>query len=34
MGALLLKDKMMELKEEFDYSEYGGAPILGVRDPW
>lgn len=33
MGALLLKDKMMELKEEFDYSEYGGAPILGVKGP-
>lgn len=30
-GALLLKNKMYELKEEFDYSEYGGAPFLGVR---
>lgn len=30
IGALFLKDKMMELKDEFDYSEYGGAPILGV----
>lgn len=30
-GALLLKDKMYELKGEFDYSEYGGAPFLGVR---
>ena len=33
MGALLLKNKMGELKEEFDYSEYGGAPILGVKGP-
>ncbi len=31
MGALLLKDKFGELKNEFDYSEYGGAPILGIR---
>jgi glycerol-3-phosphate acyltransferase PlsX len=30
-GALLLKNKMYELKGEFDYSEYGGAPFLGVR---
>lgn len=33
MGALLLKDKMKELKTEFDYSSYGGAPILGVKGP-
>lgn len=32
-GAALLMDKLKELKEEFDYSEYGGAPILGVRGP-
>lgn len=31
MGALLLSGKMKELKKEFDYSEYGGAPILGVK---
>lgn len=31
MGALLLSGKLKELKEEFDYSEYGGAPILGVK---
>lgn len=30
-GALLLTDKFSELKNEFDYSEYGGAPILGVK---
>ncbi len=31
MGALLLKNELLELKEQFDYSEYGGAPILGVN---
>ncbi len=33
LGALLLKKKMVEIKGELDYSEYGGAPILGVRGP-
>ncbi len=33
LGAALLMDKLKELKEEFDYSEYGGAPILGVKGP-
>ncbi len=31
IAALLLTDKLKELKAEFDYSEYGGAPILGVK---
>jgi glycerol-3-phosphate acyltransferase PlsX len=31
VGALLLAGKLKELKSEFDYSEYGGAPILGVK---
>lgn len=31
IGALLLKSKLKELKAEFDYSEYGGAPILGIK---
>lgn len=31
MGALLLSGKLKELKAEFDYSEYGGAPILGIK---
>ncbi len=31
MGALLLKDQLLQIKSEFDYSEYGGAPILGVN---
>lgn len=33
VGAVLLSGKMKELKKEFDYSEYGGAPILGVKGP-
>ncbi|MBN7771921.1 phosphate acyltransferase PlsX [Clostridium aminobutyricum] len=33
MGAVLLYDKLKGLKKEFDYSEYGGAPILGVKGP-
>ena len=31
IGALLLSGPLQELKKEFDYSEYGGAPILGVK---
>ena len=31
LGALLLSGPLQELKKEFDYSEYGGAPILGVK---
>ena len=31
MGAVLLVGKVKEIKDEFDYSEYGGAPILGVN---
>jgi len=33
MGAMLLAGKLKELKKEFDYSEYGGAPILGLKGP-
>ena len=33
LGSLLLVDKLKELKKEFDYSEYGGAPILGIKRP-
>ncbi len=33
LGAALLIDKLSELKNDFDYSEYGGAPILGVKGP-
>lgn len=31
MGALLLKDDLRKLKSFMDYSEYGGAPLLGVN---
>jgi glycerol-3-phosphate acyltransferase PlsX len=31
VGALLLSGKLKDLRDAFDYSEYGGAPILGVR---
>ena len=31
LGALLLSGKLKDLKKAFDYSEYGGAPILGVK---
>lgn len=33
MAALLLKPQLEELKADFDYEEYGGAPILGVNGP-
>ncbi|HZX21532.1 MAG TPA: phosphate acyltransferase PlsX, partial [Clostridia bacterium] len=31
MGALLLKPGLRDFKKQFDYTEYGGAPFLGVR---
>ncbi|MDO4552180.1 MAG: phosphate acyltransferase PlsX [Bacillota bacterium] len=31
MGAFLLMGKLRKMKALFDYAEYGGAPILGVR---
>lgn len=31
MGAALLSGKLKDMKQEFDYSSYGGAPILGVK---
>jgi len=33
LGASLLINKIKELRADFDYSEYGGAPILGVKGP-
>jgi glycerol-3-phosphate acyltransferase PlsX len=30
-GALLVKDALGALKKRFDYTEYGGAPLLGVN---
>lgn len=31
IGALLLRRSFKRLKKKFDYSEYGGAPLLGVN---
>lgn len=31
IGAVLLKDQLKSIKKEFNYAEYGGAPILGVK---
>ncbi|MBR5228323.1 MAG: phosphate acyltransferase PlsX, partial [Firmicutes bacterium] len=31
MGAFMLSSQIKDLKKVMDYSEYGGAPILGVR---
>lgn len=33
IGALMLKSQLKSFKERFDYREYGGAPLLGVRKP-
>lgn len=32
-GAMLAYSKIKEIKDEFDYSDAGGAPILGVKKP-
>ena len=31
MGAVLMKEQLKQMKKQFDYTEYGGAPILGVK---
>ena len=31
VGALMLKDSFKEIKSMMDYTEYGGAPLLGVK---
>jgi glycerol-3-phosphate acyltransferase PlsX len=31
MGALLSRQAFMRLKKRLDYSEYGGAPLIGLR---
>lgn len=31
LGAYLMKSKLAHLKKRVDYSEYGGAPLLGVN---
>lgn len=32
IGALLMKKSLRNLKQKFDYSEYGGAPLLGLKE--
>ncbi len=31
LGGLLLRPSLSNFKKEFDYSEYGGAPLLGIN---
>jgi len=31
LGAILLKDQLKGIQKEFNYAEYGGAPLLGVK---
>ncbi len=31
LGALIMKSRLMHIKKLVDYSEYGGAPLLGVN---
>ncbi|MDR3364158.1 MAG: phosphate acyltransferase PlsX [Clostridiales Family XIII bacterium] len=33
IGAALLLPKLKEMKAAFNYNEYGGAPILGIKAP-
>ena len=33
VGGALVKSNLTKLKEEFDYEEFGGAPVLGVNAP-
>lgn len=33
LAAMMIKSDMNELKELLDYSEFGGAPIIGIRKP-
>lgn len=33
LAALMIKDGLREIKEKMDYRQYGGAPLLGVKQP-
>lgn len=33
LGALMLKPQLKSLKGQMDYREYGGAPLLGLKQP-
>ena len=33
LGAVMVKDGLRNLKRKMDYTEYGGAPLLGTKKP-
>ena len=33
LGGMLIKPALKNFKRKFDYSEHGGAPLLGVKAP-
>jgi glycerol-3-phosphate acyltransferase PlsX len=33
LSALVMKKNLKSLKTKMDYTEYGGAPLLGVKAP-
>ena len=33
LGALILKPQLRSFNDRFDYREYGGAPLLGIKKP-
>ncbi len=33
IGGVLIKPALKNFKRKFDYSEHGGAPLLGVKAP-
>ena len=33
MAAVALKGQLADMKKQFDASEYGGAPLLGISRP-
>lgn len=33
MAGLLMKGALADFKKSFDYTEYGGAPLLGIKKP-
>ncbi len=33
IGGLFIRGQMTKMKDDFDYEEYGGAPVLGVNGP-
>lgn len=33
LGALMVKDGLLDFKKRMDYTEFGGAPLLGIAKP-